>query len=146
MYDITNDTFGVLHWDEKRGGYNGTAPFTPERNVSVTLVDVDRDNPNEAIERAAQTYSAIKAREPELQQKTADTLLDNYNDNWCDEEEGDDILDATAFQERITLSAMTFYLDGSAELYYHDGELFGGHTIVVDVNPSGDFQKAHLAG
>ncbi|RZK88158.1 MAG: DUF2262 domain-containing protein [Hymenobacter sp.] len=73
-----------------------------------------------------------------------DQLLTLKNDAWLDE--GEPELSKEAFQQRVTLSGIAFYADGSAAIYCNDDELFLGHTIEISVAENGKYRTAHLAG
>ena len=55
-------------------------------------------------------------------------------------------IDSAHFAACITLQTVIFYPDGSAELFYDDGDLFAGHVILVSLDTYGALQDATLAG
>lgn len=73
-----------------------------------------------------------------------DKLLVLKNDAWLDEEEAE--LSKKEFEQRVRLSGLAFYADGSAAIYCDDDDLFLGHTIKILVDKQGNYRTAHLAG
>ncbi|AOZ87904.1 hypothetical protein BK049_03740 [Bacillus xiamenensis] len=47
---------------------------------------------------------------------------------------------------RMSLESLHAYPNGEFEAYYHDGDVFWGHVIIVTGNINGTFQDAHIAG
>ncbi len=143
--DIQNITFGVLNWDEKLGLYKTQLDLMAGQWVSVSIIDAG-DEPLAGIERAAQMYQHIQNQEMNIRQTTADALIKNYNENWRDEDEDEEVINAEAFMQRIRLEAISFYGDGSAEVYYDAGDLFLGHTIVASIDEQYRFRGATITG
>ncbi|CAM5491920.1 hypothetical protein BSAF29S_02503 [Bacillus safensis subsp. safensis] len=48
------------------------------------------------------------------------------------------------FISRISLESLHVYPEGEFEVYYHDGDLFWGHVIIVKGNINGTFHDAHI--
>jgi hypothetical protein len=65
-----------------------------------------------------------------------------HNDTW---NEGDEI-DAATFKSRMSLESIVIYPSGGAEIYYGDGDLFWGHTILVGLTEDLSFRDATIAG
>jgi hypothetical protein len=55
-------------------------------------------------------------------------------------------LSASQLAERLELEACEIAADGQATLYFGDGGLFGGHSVVVYLDDQGGFVDAKLAG
>jgi hypothetical protein len=79
--------------------------------------------------------------------RIVDELLDVYNDDWSDEEQGGiGEIDAQTFVRYLSLSSIAVRTDGRADWYYTDGGLFGGHWIEVRLGANGDVKDVGLAG
>jgi len=50
------------------------------------------------------------------------------------------------FAKRMTLESISINTDGPVSLYYQDGDLFWGHTIVVRMGADHAFKDADVAG
>ncbi|QKJ29867.1 DUF2262 domain-containing protein [Mucilaginibacter mali] len=71
-------------------------------------------------------------------------LLQLKNDNWLNEDETP--LTKESFLKSIRLTSIGFYEDTNFSLYYDDGDLFFGHTIIVEINAEREVQEASIAG
>ena len=81
-------------------------------------------------------FRRVQAAEPAFRQFVADVLLARYNSAWND---GPPI-DSDAFISRMTMTTLSVYADGSAEIDYNDGDLFLGHTITGSVSKDGSVE------
>jgi hypothetical protein len=140
---VDDEVLGTLKWDEQLNWYVGEVQLTPKKQIRVNI-DVGTDGAGliAAIERARQAYKRIQAQEYKLRLAATDALLDLHNDTWND---GDKI-GPEIFMGRMDLETISLYADGTAELYYNDGDLFWGHTILVSVDEQGGFEDASIAG
>ena len=71
-------------------------------------------------------------------------LLTLRNKTWREEHEN--VLAAGQFASRLKLAGVQVYEDGSHAFYVDDGDLFWGHSVVVNVGPRGALQSAEIAG
>ncbi len=46
----------------------------------------------------------------------------------------------------MELKSVNISNDGSAEIYYLDGDLFAGHSIVINLDSEGELGDADIAG
>jgi len=69
-------------------------------------------------------------------------LLETYNQAW---NQGAQI-DARTFMGRPILEAITIYSEGMAEIFFGDDDMFWGHSIIVSMNESGEFDSAYIGG
>ena len=100
--------------------------LTPEALAQARRLIVD---PDEFAERAGRDAS--------------ETLKELKNDTWTG---NDPPLEAAQLAERLSLEACEIAADGVATLYFADGDLFGGHSVVVYLDADGNFSDAKLAG
>ena len=87
---------------------------------------------------------ALLARIPELEKSMVEEMLELKNDTWLDEEET--ALSAADFKKKIKLETLMVSEDGSHQLFYADGDLFWGHTIVVNLDDQDAYEDATLFG
>ena len=59
-------------------------------------------------------------------------LLDLKNEGWLQDDEKQ--LTPEAFKQRMTLESITIYSHGHFEFWFDDGDLFWGHSIMVEAN------------
>ncbi|SCA86176.1 hypothetical protein BGLY_2353 [Bacillus glycinifermentans] len=50
------------------------------------------------------------------------------------------------FMELMELSSISVYPDGDFEVFFDDGDMFWGHSIIVSGNRNGTFESAEIAG
>jgi hypothetical protein len=95
-----------------------------------------------ALTRGREFVRWLRRHEPAARRFAAAELLETYNGSW---NEGEPISIGT-FAGRMTLESVGIDPDGGASLYYHDGDLFWGHCIIVSVGEDGEFKGATIAG
>lgn len=134
----SDPTFGRLEWNEQYEWYSTQVRLTSGQEVSISMpTDVPA-----AIEHIRRVYEYIQDHEISIRELAANCLLELHNEAW---NEGKKI-DNHEFINRMELEAITFYEDGSSELYYKDGDLFWGHCILIALDNFGHFQEASIAG
>ena len=47
---------------------------------------------------------------------------------------------------RLTLESIDLYPDGTAEIYFADDDMFGGHVIIISMAESGELTDVSVAG
>lgn len=72
------------------------------------------------------------------------SLIEVKNTGWLDE--GQSPVTASEFNERLRLIVVAVEKDGAFELHFDDGDLFWGHTIVVEGNLKDGLREAYPAG
>ncbi len=133
--------FGELTWEDHLEWWTGQVTVTPDHSIQVAL-STPEDGLETLLGQAHPLLAHIRQEEADLRQATAEALLELYNTAW---NEGPAI-DGARLAACITLQAVTFYPDGSAELFYDDGDLFAGHMLLVSLDADGTLQDATLAG
>jgi uncharacterized protein (TIGR03067 family) len=132
----------ALTWDDNLEWWQATFDLAPGKAVAIRL-SFDAEPPHPETARiATELVEWLKANDLRARAFAAKENLDIYNDSWND---GGPIT-AGAFAKQVSLESAVRYPDGSIELYYEDGNLFFGHTIIVSVRPEGSFRSASIAG
>jgi uncharacterized protein (TIGR03067 family) len=132
---------GRLTWDDNIDWWEGQVKAATGE-VAALHLEVTQETP-ERIAQAAQEFVAwLKAHEPAARKFAAEELLDLLNDVWNDGKP----LTARQFVKRLSLASAGRKKDNSASLYYGDGGMFRGHSIVVRVDKAGKFKNATIAG
>ncbi len=137
---IVDPLFGTLTPDDD--GFTGT--FTALHG----MVHLRLEGKPLEFESAAPRTAFIRWQEQESQWRLqiCQSLLDLAQD-WYEPEEGDpQTLTLERFQELIYLTELSIYPDGSTEAFYHDGEVFAGHSIIGEFDETGEFQSADICG
>jgi hypothetical protein len=135
---------GYLIWDDEYDCWSCEIEIFPGQIVGVSVDPEEPEDIEESVvfELAGRTLALIKASEANLRDRAADRLVETHNSSW----NHDDPIDRQEFIARMTLEDITIYADGRAELSYSDEDLFAGHAIVININPSGVVENACLWG
>jgi hypothetical protein len=132
---IHEELLGRLRWDPTRGLWMGETELFSGQLIQIGLYqDVDIWA---SLKAARITLDRIGATEFELRRAAAEELIADYNEEWND---GIFPLDEEEFSKKLQLVSITFYPNGEADLFYDDGGLFEGQTLVVAVEPDGAFK------
>lgn len=139
--EIELPSVGKLTYNPRYEWYEGSL-VVDDQPVGLSLAYVASP---QLAPRLAWVEQQLQTRfwEPMLAAMT-DKMLALKNDAWLDEDEQE--LSKKEFRQRVTLSDVAFYTDGSAAIYCDDDELFFGHTIEIQVDKNGEFRTAQLAG
>lgn len=141
MTTLQHEALGALKWTghDWLGAVDG---------VSVRIVDVE-DGSRATVsasrfDAAATQLNVLRDRLSDHCSAIADAMLDLYNRTWSDEEHP--VLDRGEFIGKLRLTHIVFY--GSlTELMFDDGDMFGGHAIVLGLDETGAVQgKPSLFG
>ncbi|MBW4618837.1 MAG: DUF2262 domain-containing protein [Cyanosarcina radialis HA8281-LM2] len=135
---------GYFIWDDEYDWWSCEIEIFPGQIVGLS---VDPEEPEEieesvVFELASRTLALIRASEINLRDRAAERLLETHNTSW----NRDAPIDRQEFIDRMTLEDITIYANGRANLSYDDGDLFGGHAIVINIDPNGSFENVSLFG
>jgi hypothetical protein len=138
-----NDAFGPLSWNDRVGRWSGRTEVTPGHAIDVH-VQAANDNPlpRAAIEHAGPAWVRLQATEPSVRATIAEQMADAHNE-YC---EPKDEVTPEQLASRIHLRSVLFESNGSVELCYDDGRLFGGHWIIVPIDREGRVGEPSEAG
>ena len=78
--------------------------------------------------------SRILAQLSAATKEASHQLAELYNDSWMEDRE----LSATGVKRRIKLESLTLNRDESWQMWFADGDLFGGHWIDVSIDTNGE--------
>jgi hypothetical protein len=140
MEPIDDPVLGHLEFNAQFGHWVGETEIVPGKRIEITLED-DELEKILPIARAGLTW--FRANEPEARRQLALQMLERADD-W--RQEGDAEITEGTFAERVRLTHILLLANGETELRYSDGEMFGGHTIVVAVGADRVLGAAYLWG
>jgi uncharacterized protein (TIGR03067 family) len=139
---IEDPVLGQLTWDDNYDWWEAQVKLKPERAVDVHVEPADEQDDVTAVAGGREFIRWLRRHEPAARRFAAAELLDTHNGAW---NEGEPI-SARGFADRMTLESVGIDADGGASLYYHDGDLFWGHCIIVSVGADRAFRNATIAG
>jgi hypothetical protein len=136
---------GELHYDASMDWYEIEVPS----RFGLVNICLEREEELSSDELATEIRSFCKSLDLILEKafnEIVNTMVPLKNDCWLDEEEtpisGEELLQAIQSKEiSISLSE-----GGLAEMFFDDGNFFGGHSIVVWHSEDGVVDRVHLAG
>jgi hypothetical protein len=137
---IQDELFGELRWNDLVDWYESKIGIPDGREIRVSI-KVGDDGPGAAVEQARRDFPSVMANEATYRKQTAAALLDTHNGHWNNGER----IDAEQFTARMTLESVVFYVIYT-ELWYDDGGLFWGHSILTNLDSELRFTNATFEG
>lgn len=134
---LSHPVLGDLEYDASFDWYSGSLPggvrlsVVPGGDATVTTTHLDR---------LASDLDGLRDR---ARQDAAKNLLAPKNETWLGDDEPP--LTADAFQSRLGLEGVVVQ-PGGLEIFFDDGDLFWGHTVIVAYDDDGALVEADIAG
>lgn len=149
---IDDDVLGKLTLDKDMESFAGEYTFGDDE--FQFYLDSDEANVKSCTESLAHGrafVSRLEELDKRMREYACQELYDDavswQEDADEDEQQYPDGLKKEDFIKVISLSEVSFALDGAVTVYYDDGDLFYGHVIVVEYNITTDtFESAYIAG
>ena len=142
-YKITDEIIGLVRFNEQLQGYYGEY-----KTASLSFkVFIDTDSRKKTIQVLSFVHKVIsdfKTFDESARNFAAEELLALKNDAWLDE--GEAIVSKEDFISKMLIESITFEENKQFQICYNDGELFWGHSIIVDINKKGMPNKAEIYG
>jgi len=139
--DRYDDLLGWL-WFDGRDEYSATLDDTEgSGSFCICVEDTDLDR---LIGHARRIRKNLDQIDREVREFAAARLLGTHNAVWL--QEGESPKSAQDFMHRMSLSTVSVSSEPGFELWYDDGNLFLGHSILVKANRIGDYRSASVEG
>lgn len=101
----------------------------------------------EALKTAHTLFNDEEKWNKIIRKYASQKLLDLANDWLEDDDEAEvDEITEEMFINLMEFSNLTVYPDGDFNMYFYDGDMFWGHSIIVSGNINGQFTSAEIAG
>lgn len=136
-----DDVLGTLTWTEATGSWDSSVTLASGVTVHSSLIPLGQDVAP-LIEHARIVIAEFVERDRRWRRAAADGLLADYHENWSDGR----TISAEEFMDAMSLDGLDFWPDGTAEVSYFDGDLFGGHQIVISFQRDGTIDELNIAG
>jgi hypothetical protein len=111
--------------------------------ISIDPDDVDLDK---TIALANKIISNFELYETKARKRIVLNYLDNYNENWRDEEDDEPELNESEFSENLTLYSISFLSDASVDIFYSENGMFGNHSLIAQSFDGENFENATMYG
>lgn len=131
---------GIIEYSDNYDRYEGKFKIKDGELIEFSL-DID-DNLVEILKVTRKIIKSICGHSFDFKLYASEKLLDLYKNTWSKNK----IIGQTEFAERINLESVVIWNDGSTEIYYQDGDLFAGHSIIIYINSEGKLEDANIAG
>ncbi len=115
-----------------------------ESAIGLSVCDFPETEKAAALVLAQHTETWLGSNMEKLKDYAAAELLDLKNEEWIDEDEKP--LTKSEFKAGLTVSEILLFAGSSFQLFLDDNDMFWGHHIVVDVDETGAFTGASIAG
>lgn len=126
---IRTAEIGAMTYDRKLKRFEGMTTWCGNNEVSAYLSAKDSKPDQTALEAARSILADQKSWQTRITTFAAEKLLPIWVEHW--RQEGDPMLDANEFINRISLSSIEFEEEGKFTFWYDDGDIFLGHMITV---------------
>lgn len=132
IYDKEYDQYSVDYNDGKQSF-----------EISITVDGVESNDELITLLKKVETLVKSKYYESALLEMEEE-MINLKNGAWLEDEEPEMTTDE--FRKRITIKSITFYEDGSSEIFCDDDDIFWGHYILIGTNENGIFDDVSIAG
>ena len=134
---------GKLTFEKELNWYAGAAKHA-KRKLEVHISLDECDDADALISSASKWMADLGKHEPAARTFAAKKLLELKNSTW--REEGEKPHTGAAFAAKLGITSVQFSADGDVDIYFADGGLFWGHTIIVSWSAKKGFKDAQIAG
>ncbi|QED46920.1 DUF2262 domain-containing protein [Cytobacillus dafuensis] len=109
--------------------------------------DEDENTMKSALETAHTLFKVQDEWNQKIRKYASEELVELANDWLQDNDEAEiDEITKEMFMNFMELSSISVYPDGDFEMFFFDGDMFWGHSIIVNGNINGDLASAEIAG
>ena len=129
-------------WFEGIVNWNGV-----EAHVYLETDEEDGDTAKQAMKVLKRVVDNIVENDIKYREFAAEELTELANE-WMDASDEIDTEEITKeiFMKRMEMSEIMVSSNGSLSLFYDDDDMFWGHVIEIEVDPSGEIISAQIAG
>lgn len=132
-----------MTYNRQIGGFDAEVT-TSKNSYGMLLLGFEEDAENDASAVGNKIALWLDGHIDALRLFATDQLLALKNEGWLHEDE--DPLSYETFIDLIKLEGVSVYPEGHFEVFFLDGDLFFGHSILVKVGRDFTFKNASLAG
>jgi len=146
---ISDDLFGTLTWDSERHEWHGRAVTAGglafrlwiDTGVWSLVHPIDDTKVDRTISsESRQAFLRVRDSEQQARKGLVGEFVPLHAD-WHGEQ-----ISPTDFQARLELASVQFLRDGRVEIFYGDDGMFGGHSLIVRLDSSGEFEHGEMFG
>jgi hypothetical protein len=140
---ISTERFGDFELDRKLNWFNGSATWNG-LDVPLRILTEDSDKFSKELPTACALFDDQAGWNRRFRAQIVNQLLELWNEDWRPDELP--AFTPAMFLHLISLQSISIERNGSFQFCYDDGNLFGGHVILVRGNIETGKLDAHIAG
>ena len=110
----------------------------------ISICDVEKEDFDSATILGFKLKHWLEGNLDNAKDYAASKLLALKNEHWLEPRQK--ALSRSDFVAAMDFDGVNGFSDGGFEIYFVDGDLFFGHTIVVDVTETFEFEDARIVG
>ncbi|MBW1297654.1 DUF2262 domain-containing protein [Aquimarina litoralis] len=140
--EITKD---ILEKDVNIEGAHKATVELKGRKIELRL-DPDDVSIEETLSLANRLLNNFELYEKKATDTIVKSFLDNYNENWADDEDGFPQLDEKAFRNNLELKGINLLSKDSIDIFYSENGMFGNHSLIAQSFDGENFDDATMYG
>lgn len=134
---------GDFELDKSINSFEKNMSWINNSDISVSFDDIDEEYNKNSIDIIKKIFADKKDIDKRVKEYAAENLLEDAN-SWNDDADKPNI-DKEEFAKLISLTSITIYED-NITFWFDDGDIFWGHSIVVESDSDFNFEDAHIEG
>lgn len=138
-----DDRFGTLTLDRRVNWFEGMAPWG-RRSIKLMIPAEEGGGIQAGLATAHDLWDREEAWTRQARQRLVTDLLQLKNDRWLDDNEAP--LSAEEFLGRVEADSILVRPGGLVEMWFLDGDMFSGHSLVAKGIVQGGPERADLEG
>lgn len=143
---LNDVTLGMLTWNSEYREWQGTARLTSTESVEVIIsTGDDRSEPADALPEARSQWQTVVDTLPHVRDAAATFCVARYRKVEPSHSLPDEEIGGRLSVEGVTLQT-GFLGEPTIMVHFNDGDLFGGHSVDVEMNTQGDVKDIALNG
>ncbi|MBC8139762.1 MAG: DUF2262 domain-containing protein [Fibrella sp.] len=145
-FNFNDTTLGTLTWHSEYREWQGTVQITPTESIEVIIsTGNDSSEPADALPEAREQWQTVLDALPKVRDAATAFCISRY----CKVEPDHSLSDAEV-ADHLSMEGVTlqsgFLGAPTIMVHFSDGDLFGGHSVDVEMNGQGDIEGVFLNG
>ncbi|CRF31356.1 hypothetical protein BRSU_0041 [Brachyspira suanatina] len=138
-----DEELGDFELDKSINCFEKNMSWTYNNDISVLFDDIDEELNKKSVDIIKKIFANKKDIDKKLKDYISENMLEDAN-NWNDDAEKHHI-SKEDFVKLIALTSITISED-IITFWFDDGDIFWGHSIVVESDYDFNFEDAHIEG
>ena len=137
-----DEILGRMAWNSESCDWRANLQLPSGTLFFCHVIPADSRLPlhDQGIERVREPMRWLLMNEPKLREKIANAVFDWWYETWFDAEI-DTVTTKIEFASTISLAGVDVYEDLEFQIHYNDGDMIGGHGILLTIDSRGEITK-----